>query len=268
MIWLWLIVLAAVCALALAPVFFGRIDAGEDDEIAEYFAQIDAVAADDSLTDDARLAARTTLERRILARQTATTSPSPVAGVVTLAAIGLLGLGLYAATGTPKLTEPAPANEVDDLIRQLEQRLATDRADDSTGWLIYARTLRSMGREREAQEAFNRAASLSDTPAPIAAERDRAPGPSAEDIEAASEMSADDRQAMIQGMVDGLSQRLADAPPEQAKDPAAWVRLIRSRVTLNQREQARIEVERMRALFADEPEVAAKILTDAGWTDD
>ena len=268
MIWVWLTALAAVCALALAPVFFGRVEAGEDDEIAEYFSQIDAVAADESLTEDARLAARTTLERRILARQSATTTPSPVAGVATLAAIGVLGFGLYAATGTPDLPEAPPANEMEDLIRQLEQRLATDRADDPTGWLIYARTLRSMGREREAQEAYNRAASLSDQPAPIAAERDRAPGPSAEDIEAASALSAEEQQAMIQGMVDGLSERLAAAPPEQARDPQAWVRLIRSRLMLNQREQALVEVRRMRELFASEPEVAAQILQDAGWSDD
>ncbi len=43
-------------------------------------------------------------------------------------------------------------------------------------------------------------------PAPVAV----ASGPSAADVEAASEMSAEDRQEMIRGMVNGLSDRLGE----------------------------------------------------------
>ncbi|QBF33276.1 c-type cytochrome biogenesis protein CcmI [Thalassococcus sp. S3] len=51
-----------------------------------------------------------------------------------------------------------------------------------------------------------------------------APGPSQEDVEAAEQMSDEDRMAMIEGMVAGLSDRLATegGPPED------WARLIGS----------------------------------------
>lgn len=47
-------------------------------------------------------------------------------------------------------------------------------------------------------------------------------GPTAEDIAAADEMSAEDRQEMIKGMVEQLSERLAT----QGGTPAEWARLI------------------------------------------
>ncbi|NHX27453.1 c-type cytochrome biogenesis protein CcmI, partial [Escherichia coli] len=47
-------------------------------------------------------------------------------------------------------------------------------------------------------------------------------GPSAEDIEAAGEMSEADRQDMIRGMVDRLSDRLAN----QGGSPEEWAQLI------------------------------------------
>ncbi|MDP2079829.1 MAG: c-type cytochrome biogenesis protein CcmI [Pseudotabrizicola sp.] len=62
-----------------------------------------------------------------------------------------------------------------------------------------------------------------------------APGPTAGDIAAAAEMSAEDRQAMIEGMVDQLGARLAtDGGP--AED---WARLITSLAQIGRTEQAR-----------------------------
>lgn len=59
-------------------------------------------------------------------------------------------------------------------------------------------------------------------------------GPSAEDIANASELSDEDRQAMIRGMVDQLSDRLATegGPPEE------WARLISSLAVLGDTDQA------------------------------
>ena len=48
-----------------------------------------------------------------------------------------------------------------------------------------------------------------------------APGPSRQDVEAASQMTAEERQAMIRGMV----QRLADRLEEKPDDPEGWRRL-------------------------------------------
>ena len=51
-----------------------------------------------------------------------------------------------------------------------------------------------------------------------------APGPDADQIAAAAEMSDADRAAMIEGMVDGLAARLAEDP----SDAAGWQRLARA----------------------------------------
>ena len=59
-------------------------------------------------------------------------------------------------------------------------------------------------------------------------------GPSASDMAAASQMSAEERADMIQGMVDGLAARLADAPD----DPAGWLRLARAYGVLGQKDEA------------------------------
>ncbi|WP_426169992.1 c-type cytochrome biogenesis protein CcmI [Sandarakinorhabdus sp. DWP1-3-1] len=54
------------------------------------------------------------------------------------------------------------------------------------------------------------------------------PGPSADQVAGAAAMSPQARQAMIAGMVDGLAQRLAANP----RDEAGWLRLMRARSVL------------------------------------
>ena len=67
------------------------------------------------------------------------------------------------------------------------------------------------------------------TPAPTS------PGPSQEDVEAAAALSQDERQAMIEGMVAGLAQRLQENPD----DKDGWRRLIRSYAVLGKTADAR-----------------------------
>lgn len=73
-----------------------------------------------------------------------------------------------------------------------------------------------------------------------------APGPSVEDIEAASEMSAEDRMAMIGGMVDGLSNRLAT----EGGPPRDWARLITSLAVLGNPTQSRAVYDNAMEVFA------------------
>lgn len=80
----------------------------------------------------------------------------------------------------------------------------------------------------------------------------RAGGPSAEDIAAASDMTAEDRQAMIQGMVDRLSARLA----EEGGSAAEWAQLIRALGVLERYDQARsIYAEGLRVFEGRESEL-------------
>ncbi|WP_299870598.1 c-type cytochrome biogenesis protein CcmI [uncultured Hoeflea sp.] len=69
--------------------------------------------------------------------------------------------------------------------------------------------------------------------------------PSAADIAAAREMSPEDRQAMIQSMIDGLESRLADNPD----NIEGWVRLVRSHAVTGDRIKAQAALDRAFAAF-------------------
>lgn len=64
-------------------------------------------------------------------------------------------------------------------------------------------------------------------------------GPTTEDIEAAAQMSSDDRAAMVQSMVDNLAAKMRDNPA----DTDGWKQLIRAYMVLNQRDKALTAVQ-------------------------
>jgi cytochrome c-type biogenesis protein CcmH len=87
-------------------------------------------------------------------------------------------------------------------------------------------------------------------PAPELAQAPSAPrGPNAEQMAAAQDMNPGDRQAMIEGMVSGLAQRLKQNP----KDRAGWERLIRARMVLGQSSQAAADYRAARQAFSGSP---------------
>ncbi|NNK77221.1 MAG: c-type cytochrome biogenesis protein CcmI [Litoreibacter sp.] len=74
--------------------------------------------------------------------------------------------------------------------------------------------------------------------------------PSQEEIEAASEMSAEDRMDFIRSMVARLEERLEGTPD----DLQGWLQLARARMVLGEEEKARDALERARVLTANLPE--------------
>lgn len=74
-------------------------------------------------------------------------------------------------------------------------------------------------------------------------------GPSAEDIAAASDMTADDQQAMIRGMVQRLSDRLAT----EGGSATEWAQLISALGVLGDTDQARAIWAEAQAVFAADP---------------
>jgi cytochrome c-type biogenesis protein CcmH len=90
---------------------------------------------------------------------------------------------------------------------------------------------------------------------PAAAASVPAPGPSPEQMEAASEMAPEDRAAMIEGMVAGLADRLATegGPPED------WARLITAFGVLGRGEQAQAVYDEALAVFAEDPAALEQI---------
>lgn len=81
-----------------------------------------------------------------------------------------------------------------------------------------------------------------------------AKGPSAEDIDAASSMSPQDRQAMISTMVAGLDEKLRQNP----RDEEGWMQLVRSYVVLGKTDQARDALNRGIAVFGADSDQARK----------
>ncbi|MEO1330054.1 MAG: c-type cytochrome biogenesis protein CcmI [Pseudomonadota bacterium] len=84
-------------------------------------------------------------------------------------------------------------------------------------------------------------------------------GPTADDVEAASELNEGERREMIGGMLDRLEARLAENPD----DLDGWLRLIRSRRTFGQDARAAEALAQAKGLFAENPEAIA-LLNRAG----
>lgn len=97
-------------------------------------------------------------------------------------------------------------------------------------------------------------------PAPPAADL---PGPDADALAAAEDLSPEDRARMIRDMVDRLQQRLAT----QGGSPEEWARLIAALAMLDQRDQATAILTEARQRFGSAPDALAPIeraATEAG----
>jgi cytochrome c-type biogenesis protein CcmH len=81
------------------------------------------------------------------------------------------------------------------------------------------------------------------------------PGPTAEDIANAGDMSATERGQMISGMVERLAGRLA----EDGKDLEGWLKLARAYVVLGEPDKARAALASARENFAGDAEASGQI---------
>lgn len=86
-------------------------------------------------------------------------------------------------------------------------------------------------------------------PVPALAAPAASPGPSAAEMAKAAEMTPEQRQQMIRGMVDGLAAKL-DANPDDAE---GWTRLARAYAVLGERDKAADAFEHAAALRPDDP---------------
>jgi len=83
----------------------------------------------------------------------------------------------------------------------------------------------------------------------IAAVEKPTPGPTKEQVAAAEEMTAADRETMIRGMVDGLEERLK----ADGKDLDGWRRLINARMVLGERDKAKASLDEARMVMKETP---------------
>lgn len=80
-------------------------------------------------------------------------------------------------------------------------------------------------------------------------------GPTAEDVKAAGQMSAEQRMAMITQMVDGLAQRLK----QDGNDLKGWLRLTRAYMVLGKRDAARAALADARKAFEGNGEALGQL---------
>ena len=291
--WLAFGLMAACVVTYLLPVFVGRLESVEDNEIDSYFAQIDTIRLDADIPESEAEQAILRLQKQILAKNKSldqASSSAKKAGFVSFICLILIGAFVYWDQSTPlNRTMPAQNNQLVEaeadvepdrdaqlraLVNQLEQRLLTDRSDDATGWRLFARSLMTLEEFERAIEAYDKALTLSNNDDDIAKERSQAlqfienkqtmglsaPGPSQQDIQDAAGLSAEDRQAMILGMVENLAEKL-NAEPD---NPAGWIRLIRSRLVLGQTEQAQSDFDLVKEIYKDSPEIIEEIQESTG----
>lgn len=158
---------------------------------------------------------------------------------------------------------------VEGMVSRLAERLEQD-GSDLAGWLRLARSYVVLKRTDEARAALDKAESnfsgdekslsqiaearkqLGLAPSETVAQ---APQPTAEDVEAAQSMTADERQEMIRGMVSRLAERLE----ENGDDLEGWLRLARSYVVLGDEESARAALDKAEAHFAEDPSAKEQI---------
>ena len=161
---------------------------------------------------------------------------------------------------------------IDGMVANLEQRLETTPMD-ARGWEMLIRSYAVMGRGDDAASALARAKqvfskapvvqaqlssmaeSLGVTVAqqaqPSALPRIASPDP--QQAAAIQALPAQDQKAMINSMVDRLAEKL-NANPD---DPEGWLKLIRSRLVLKQKDQAEAALkEAVTALAGNEAAIA------------
>ena len=81
------------------------------------------------------------------------------------------------------------------------------------------------------------------------------PGPTREQMEAARGIPPSQQDAMVKGMVDGLAERLRRNP----RDAEGWIRLMRSRMVLNDPQAAREALRSGLAAFEGDAAVQARL---------
>ena len=161
------------------------------------------------------------------------------------------------------------------MVARLAERLKQD-GSDVEGWLRLLRAYAVLGEQDKVRAAtddarralagdpaklnrineFVAGGSPSPTPPAVAAAPPPPmPGPSAADVKAANDMSPDQRNTMIRGMVARLAERLK----QDGSDVEGWLRLLRSYMVLGDKDQARAAAAEARRALASDPAKLRKV---------
>lgn len=195
-------------------------------------------------------------------------------------------VGVGGAAAPPShAKEPSDTMQLDvnTMIERLAKRLASS-PDDVKGWRMLGWSYFHTDRYKEAADAFGKAVALDPSSvelkkmheeakraaeggapmqaaAPVSSPAHENGGlPTPEQMQAIAEMPADQRQASIRAMVDGLAARLESEP----RDVEGWARLMRSRVVLGEKDVAATALRKALDVFKGDAAAAARISAAAG----
>jgi cytochrome c-type biogenesis protein CcmH len=168
-------------------------------------------------------------------------------------------------------------DQQDEMIRGMVARLAarlTKDSSDAEGWVRLVRSYRVLGQSDKADAAIaNARRALANDPdklrrfsesiesevttakPAVAPTLPAAAGPTAADIAAAAQMNPDEQNQMVRGMV----ARLADKLKADGTDIRGWQRLLRSYITLGERDKAQAAAGDARRAFASDPDQLRQI---------
>ncbi|PDT32933.1 c-type cytochrome biogenesis protein CcmI [Rhizobium sp. M10] len=185
-------------------------------------------------------------------------------------AIRLLGPSPIRLDGLAETLMAVSDGVVTEEARQALEQSLTLEPDNPRARFYVALSMEQAGRTDEARRAFEALAQQSPADAPWlplvnehiaknggAAAQPSAPGgPTSEDVAAAENMSAGDRQQMIRGMVESLDAKLSAEP----NNFDGWMRLVRSYTVLNDKDRAADALKRGLAAFPPAGEQGRQLL--------
>lgn len=178
------LLIVAVAALILPPLWRGRpapiAKSGRQEANLTIFrdqlADLDREKLEGTLADADFEQARSELQRRLLeevevdpaaAPGAAIHGPSRKSALAILVLLPILALAGYGMLGNPKALDPAQAvaqppmtqEQINAMVAKLAERMQAN-PDDLKGWLMLARSYKTMGRYDEAAQAFGKAETL------------------------------------------------------------------------------------------------------------
>ena len=178
------LLIVAVAALILPPLWRGRpapiAKSGRQEANLTIFrdqlADLDREKLEGTLADADFEQARSELQRRLLeevevdpaaAPGAAIRGPSRKSAIAILVLLPILALAGYGMLGNPKALDPAQAvaqppmtqEQINAMVAKLAERMQAN-PDDLKGWLMLARSYKTMGRYDEAAQAFAKAETL------------------------------------------------------------------------------------------------------------
>ena len=175
-------------------------------------------------------------------------------------------------------TPPAPGSvelpDVNTMIAKLIARLEK-QPNDVKGWKMLGWSYLNTDRPEEAATAYETALKLepsdleikkaldqaksAQNAAPRTPPSDPETSPTAEDVKAAEGQSDTERNSMIRGMVDRLATRLETSP----NDEEGWLRLMRSRMTLGEKDAAKAALTKALETFAGDAAAKGRLTAAA-----